>query len=193
MVCIPLLRRYTTLTCHFFSGFTPHFNQGTLNPHQAAGLSPFSAEDLPIFSTLLPTLIWGLFSFPNIYLWSFSTKSYGYYSKLLLFPHYPRSLFSHPHILSHTPDPLHTRIFPLFIPSWASPRPIRGGFYSVFLYTQRYITLFLPILFSAEGFSGNYYPFFSQILYYSPTPTPRLIRSISTAYPRIISISPRLF
>lgn len=87
-------------------------------------------------------------------------------------------------------------------PDYSLFTTIRGEFYSVlpcFLSNQRYFTLFLSAFLSAEEFLYNYSPVFSQILHLllshsNSTAYPQHLHGIlSTAYPRITSITLRLF
>lgn len=122
----------------------------------------------------------------------------GTYPKLLHFSLSAEVFLPLPYTFTHTTPSLHTHfssIYPKFGFSTVYPRMVLPSF----LYNQRYITLFLPILLSAEGFLDNYEPVFSQILHLllshsDSTAYPQLLHGIlSTAYPRITSISPRLF
>lgn len=82
----------------------------------------------------------------------------------------------------HTRQTLSTHAFFLYLSQAELLHGLSAEVLPYFLSNQRYFTLFSRFLFSAEGFSGNYYPFFSQILYYSPPPTPRLIRGLPLSH-----------
>lgn len=192
------------LICHYSGSFTSHFNLGILSQSKGSRTSHSPRSIRPFWSILLPTLTWGSFtsiSFFIPYIYDLLTPNpRDIAQNYFLSPLSAESLLPIPYTFTHHTLSTHafSCIYPLLGFSTVYPRRALPYFLS----NQRYFTLFLSAFLSAEDFfyvifpcfSHKYFIYlFSTLIYHSPTPTPWPIRRISTAYPRISSISPKLF